>query len=446
MPSPAPTALPGIAERLSRMIRIPTVSAEFATRGAAPFEEFIALLAELYPLAHAALELERHADLSLLYRWRGRADADPVVLMGHYDVVPADTADGWTYPAFEGRIADGLVHGRGALDDKGSVATVMGAVENLLAAGFTPARDVYLAFGADEEMRSLGADATSRALHERGVTPWLVLDEGGAVIDAPLPGVEGTAAMVGVGEKGVLTLVLTARGSGGHASAPPDMTAIRRIAQAVDRLDASTFRARTPAAVSRMIGSLAVRARGVARLAYRILSALPWLNARVFAAMGGEPAALVRTTVAATMVAGGTAGNVLPAHASATLNLRIALGETVESTIERVVRRIDDPEIDVTIVQGSDPSPESPVDGGPFALISQAVAASYPDASTVPYIMMQASDSRFYHRYSPAVYRFSPLFMNAAQRATIHGVDEAVSIDSLERGELFYRHLLQSLG
>lgn len=445
MTAPAPTARPGIAERLSQMVQVPTVSAEIETRGSAPFEEFIALLADLYPRTHETLALERHAELGLLYRWRGGSDADPLVLMAHYDVVPVDATEDWTYPAFEGRIADGSVHGRGTLDDKGSLLTVIEAVENLLAAGFTPARDVYLAFGGDEETVSTGADATSRALHERGITPWLVLDEGGAVVDAPLPGVEGLAAMVGVGEKGVTTLLLSARGAGGHASAPPEMTAVRRIAQAVDRLDPQTFRSQTPRAISRMLAVLSRRASGFSRLAYRLLSGMPWLAARVFTSMGDESAALVRTTVAATMFAGGTAVNVLPSQASATINLRIALGETVQSTLERVVRRIDDPDVEVTVVQGSDPSPESPIDTTAFALIGEAVAVAYPDAVTVSYIMMQASDSRFYHRFAPAVYRFSPLFMNAAQRASIHGVDERIDIDSLERGELFYRSLIMGL-
>jgi carboxypeptidase PM20D1 len=251
--------------------------------------------------------------------------------------------------------------------------------------------------------------------------------------------------MVGVGEKGVLTLRLTARGDGGHASAPPQITAIGRIARAIDRLDARTFPARAPKAITRMLALFADRASGAPQLLLRTLATFPWLNARVFASMGGEPAALVRTTVAATMQQGGTAANVLPSQASATLNLRIALGETVAGTIRRVKRRIGDPLVEITIVESSEPSPESPTDNAQFALIVDAVKASYPNASTVPYVMMAATDSRHFHRFAHAVYRFAPLEMTNAQRASIHGVDERVEIASLERGELFHRALLQSL-
>ncbi len=440
------TARPGIAERLSRMIQLPTVSAELDHRGPAPFEDFVALIAELYPLTHAALELERHTDFGLLFRWRGAVDSDPVVLMAHYDVVPVDESDPWSYPPFEGRVEAGWVYGRGALDDKGPLIVVIEAVENLLASGFAPARDVYLSFGGNEETYGDAAQVIARTLHERGIRPWLVIDEGGAVVDAPLSFVKGEAAMIGLAEKGIVSLRLSVRDEPGHASAPPEYTAVRRIARAVERVGPSTFRPRAPKAVTGMLSALAQRASGPARLLLRALAAVPPLTARVFAAMGGEPAAMVRTTVAATMQAGGTAVNVLPSQASATLNLRIALGESVESVAERVRRRVNDPQVAVQVLEGSDPSPQSHADNEQFALIGEALAVAYPGVPAVPYVMMQASDARWFHRYFPEVYRFAPLKMSAAQRAGIHGVDERVEIASLESGEKFHRTLIEKLG
>jgi carboxypeptidase PM20D1 len=443
---PTVVSRPGVAGRLSRMIQLPTVSAELDARGPQPFEDFVTLLAEQYPLVHAHLERERITDFGLLFRWPGAAaSASPVVLMAHYDVVPVDECDDWTHPPFEGRVEGGWVYGRGALDDKGPLLIVLEAVENLLAAGFTPARDVYLSFGGNEEIHGAAAASIATTLRERGIVPWLVLDEGGAVVDAPLPFALGAAAMVGVGEKGVLTLRLTARGDGGHASAPPRLTAVGRIARAVDRLTPSTFPARTPPAITRMLSLFADKARGAEQILLRTLATFPGLTARAFATMGGEPAAVVRTTVAATMQTGGTAANVLPSQASATLNLRIALGETVGGTIRRVTRRIADSRVEVTVLEASDPSPESPTDNAQFGLIVAAVKAGYPDAVTVPFVCMAATDSRHFHGFSPAVYRFAPLEMSNAQRASIHGVDERVEIASLERGEMFHRALLQQL-
>ncbi|GAA1236449.1 M20 family peptidase [Microbacterium phyllosphaerae] len=439
---------PGIAERLSQMIQLPTVSAELEERGPGPFEDFVTLIADLYPLVHEKLTLERHTDFGLLFHWAGSGPASdgPVVLMAHYDVVPVDESDAWTHPPFAGVVSGGVVYGRGALDDKGPLIVVLEAVENLLADGFVPARDVYLSFGGNEETYGRAAEEIARVLRDRGIVPWLVVDEGGAVVDAPLPFVPGRAAMIGVGEKGVMTLTLSARGEGGHASAPPALTAVRRVARAVDRLGPTTFRPRASKAIGRMLSQLGAQTPGPARHLLRLLGSAPFLTGQVFAALGGEPAALVRTTVAPTMQSGGTAANVLPSQATATVNLRIALGETTQQTVLRVRRRIRDPLVSVIVEEASEPSPESSTDNVQFALLADALAVSHPGVPAVPYVMMAATDSRHFHRFAPAVYRFAPLDMSNAQRASIHGVDENVEIAALERGERFHRALLERLG
>lgn len=437
---------PGIAIRLSQMIQLPTVSAELETRGMQPFQEFIALIQEQYPLIHQHLDCERITEFGLLYRWPGKnVSADPAILMAHYDVVPVDESDPWTFPPFEGRIHDGFVYGRGALDDKGPMVVMLDAVENLLAEGFTPARNLYLSFGGNEEVFGDAAKQIAETLQERGISPWIVIDEGGAVTDAPLPFVQGSAAMVGVGEKGIATVLLSARSEGGHASVPPPLTAVGRVSRAVARLTPSTFRAKAPEAIPRMLGLFVSRSKGLGRVLYPVLSKWPWLNARVFAALGGEAAAMVRTTIAPTRLAGGSANNVLPSQASATVNLRLALGETVESAVKTLRRRIGDDEISIEVLEGNDASPESPSVGPQFDLIAEAVRSSHPEAITVPYVTMAATDSRYFHKYFPATYRFAPLMMNAQQRAAIHGIDERVAISELERGTLFHRTLIERL-
>ena len=436
----------GAASRLSRMIQLRTVSAEIDSIGLAPFNEFLALLEAEYPLVHERLERERVTDFGVLYRWPGRdAGADPVVLMAHFDVVPAAEADGWAVPPFDGVIKDGFVHGRGALDDKGPLLVMLEAVENLLAAGFTPERDVYLSLGGNEETYGDAARAIAQTFQDRGITPWLVLDEGGAVVAAPLPFVRGEAAMIGVGEKGATTVQLSARGTGGHASAPPTLTAVGRVARAVSKLTPRMFAAHTPEAVTTMLAKFATRTRGPARLLYRALAASPWLTARLFTLLGGEPAALVRTTVAPTMLTGGSAQNVLPAQAAATVNLRITLGETVAGTARLLRKRIRDRRVTVEVLEAGEPSPESSTDNAQFALVAAAVAVSHPQALPVPYVMMAATDSRHFHAFAPACYRFAPLAMPGELRATIHGVDERVEISELERGEAFHRALIRSI-
>ena len=436
------TPRPGIADRLARLLRHPTVSGS-----GAPFADFEASLRELYPLLHEHLELERIGEPGLLYRWPGSdAAASPVVLMAHIDVVPVDERDGWSHPPFGGVVRDGWVFGRGALDDKGPLIVILEAVENLLAEGFRPTGDVYLSFGGDEETGGTVAKQIAQTLHDRGIHPWLVIDEGGAVVDPPLPGISRSAAMIGVGEKGLLTLRLVARGEGGHASAPPPVTEVARISRAVARLRPTMFPPRTPAATVRMLQLVGEHAdRPWMRTAYRVLAALPRVTARLLAAGGGETAALVRTTIAPTMLSGGTAANVLPSRAEAVLNLRVAIGETVDGAIARVRRTIRDRRIAIEVEEANEPSPESSTAGPQFALLAAALADSHPDAVAIPYVMMAATDSRHFHRFFPAVFRFAPLGMSDAQRASIHGVDERVEVSELERGERFHRSLLTRL-
>ena len=434
------------AERLSALVQIPTVSATIDTTGTGPFDTMTKALKRLYPYTHRTLTVERITDLGWLYRWPGTDPAlatAPIVLMAHVDVVPVDLSDPWTYPPFEGKIADGRVWGRGTVDDKGALVCLFEAVESLVKSGFVPTRDVYLSIGGNEETMGEAAAAIAAAFKERGLTPYFVLDEGGAVVDAPLPFVKARAAMVGVAEKGVMTVRLATQAEPGHASAPGTYTAVSRLGRAVAKLTPSTFPAHLAKTTVDMLASFVPLTSGAAQTGLKALVAAPAMTAQVFARMGGQAAALAHTTVAPTMIEGGTAANVLPSHASAIVNVRIAIGETMASALARIEHRIADPLVTVTMVEGYDPSPQSPTDNAPFAAIRDAVTAAF-GVVTAPYITTGATDSRHFHAFTEAVYRFAPLVMTAVQLGAMHGVDEWVDIDSLVRGQQFYEQLVRT--
>lgn len=450
--SPAEPA--GIASRLAQMVRVRTVSADLEASGLAPFEEFLALIEELYPLVHERLERELVTELGVLYRWpaASRTDAhgpketaDAVVLMAHYDVVPAFEAEGWTHPPFDGIITDDSVWGRGTLDDKGALCVILEAVDSLLLQGFEPSRDVYLWFGGDEETGSEAAAGAAALFRERGLTPWLVLDEGGAVVDAPLPFIDVPAAMIGVGEKGSVNVILEASGDAGHASAPSGLTPTARIARAVSRIERTPFPARLTPVAREMFATFIPHAHGSGQAILHTLTRAPLLAAQTLARLGGDAAALVRTTLATTRLSGGTADNVLPASASATLNCRIAPGESVASTVRHVRRAVRDKQVRIRLTDPNEPTSLAPTDNRQFQLLAEAATAAYPGAIPAPYITLAATDAKHFQRFVAATYRFAPLAMDAAQRASIHGVDERVGIASLEAGKLFHETLLRSL-
>lgn len=437
------------ADILSELIRFRTVFSPFRDRiELDQFTGFIEALERLYPGVHTALARESVNGHGLLFKWSGHlpdAGARPTVLMAHYDVVPVDTRDNWTHPGFSGHQEDGYVWGRGALDDKGALVVIMGAIEALLEEGFTPAHDVYLSFGNNEETAGDSAEAVVALLASRGVNPWLVLDEGGAVALEVFPGLKVPAAVIGVAEKGILDLELLVRGAGGHASTPPRMGATARLAQAIVALEENPFPASMPDPIAEMMRRIGAHSGFALRLVTENLWAFKALLTQVFGVVGDETRALTRTSVAVTLLEGSKASNVLASTARANANIRIAVGESVESVVVRVRSIIDDPEVELRVVSGHDPSPVSSFTNEQFGLLSRAVAASYPDAVVTPYIQTGATDSRHFTSISPAVYRFSPLLMDAGDRATLHAVNERVRISSLGSGVVFYRELLQGL-
>ncbi|WP_062071241.1 M20/M25/M40 family metallo-hydrolase [Demequina sediminicola] len=439
-----------VAEHLSTLVQIPTV-APASARPLTDDEEAIftrhrATMRELYPHVFEAGEESLTGRAGLLLHLPGASDERPIVLMAHQDVVPVPedwAAEGWEYPPFDGVIADGRVHGRGTLDDKGALVVMLDALEELLSEGWTPPRDVWLLMGGDEEQHGASAIAAVELLEERGVEPWFVLDEGGAVASQALPGLKKPLAAIGASEKGIITAELSVESLGGHASTPPRESAPGVLARALVAIEENPFPVSLHDISVEMFEDVAphlpIPMRTVLGRAGKIRGPL----ARVMPRMGAELAAMVRTTAAITMLQGSPAQNVLATQAKATLNCRIAVGSSVAETLAHLESVIDDDRVTITVLEGSEPSPVSPTrDDVRWHALVDAVAASYPEAVTVPYVMMAASDARHVARIAPATYRFSPLAMDKTQREAIHGPNETVEITSLERGVNFYRALL----
>lgn len=457
-PEDVPVDVDAAVQRLAGAIRIPTVArAEPPQIDPATFDELHRYLRAQFPLAHTRLSTETVNRYSLLYTWKGRdPDLKPVLLMAHQDVVPveADSMADWTHPPFGGVIADGFIWGRGTLDVKQGVVGILEAVEILLQAGFQPQRTVYLAFGHDEEVGGRdGARAIAGLLEARGVDIEFVVDEGGVLSQGIVPDVEGWVALIGVAEKGYVSLGLSAQGEGGHSSMPPPQTSVGILAQAVAALEANPF-------PPRMDGS---------RPFFRIVAPeMPFLKRMVFAnlwlfepvlrsILAQKPStnATIRTTTAATMFKAGVKDNLLPTRAEAVVNFRIMPGETPQSVKDRVESVIADDRVTVDFYGKSaetpfgfdsqPPSRFSSTESRGFLLLSETIrqVAQDPGLIVAPYLVVGATDARHYSRVANDAYRFVFNRFRPDDLQRIHGTNERISVENYAETVRFYVLLIK---
>lgn len=450
---PALADEPAVVERLAAAIRIPTLSHQDpAEDDPAAFQAFREHLERSYPALHAGLRRELVNERSLLYTWQGR---DPslsgVVLMAHQDVVPVEpgTEDAWDHPPFSGAVAGGFVWGRGTLDTKAKLTAICEAVDLLAREGFQPKRTTHLFFGHDEEVGGrAGALAAVERFEAEGRRFDWVLDEGGTIAVGIVPGVARPVALIGIAEKGYLTLGLTATAEGGHSSMPPPNTAIGILAAGIERLEASPLPAAVRGATRHFLAAIAPEMELPMRTAVANADLLEPLLLR---ALSGSPRsnATIRTTTAVTMIQAGVKENALPASARAVANFRLLPGDTIDGVTEHVRRAVADPRIAVEVLPGShalEPSPESRVDSEGFALLTRTLQELHPDAVIAPNLVLGGTDARYFRSVSDSVYRFGPLRLGPDDLKRPHGTNERIDVKDYVDSIHFYVRLLRNAG
>lgn len=439
---------PACLDHLSAAIRIRTVSHEERERNhPGAFYEFHAFLRDTYPLTTRVCAVEAVNDLSLLITWEGtEPQLDPIMLMAHMDVVPIEdgTEEDWDVEPFSGAVVDGEVWGRGALDDKGPLIAIMEAVEHLLRKGFEPRRTVLLAFGHDEELGGFrGAAEIATILLARRIRPWIVIDEGGWVVDRVKPLTDQPVALVATTEKGYVELELTAFGAGGHASSPPPSTAIGKLAAALARLEANPLPTHVEV-LGPQFAALASRLTPQMRL---LLANLRLTGPIVARQLLKDPltAATIRTTTAVTMVAGGVKPNVLPQEARAVVNFRILPGDSIESVTTHVERLVG-PDIAVERHgdHWSEPPEPSSTESPAWEVLAHSVEETFPEAVVAPWTMSGATDSRHFRDIASDVYGFNAFTGDREILGRFHGTGERIRAADAARAVSFFVRLIRN--
>ncbi len=431
------------AENLCELVRCKTISyRDPSLEDNAEFEKLIALLPSLYPNVDKVCEFHRLPDRGLLFRWKGKHDSAPAVMMAHYDVVPVNE-DLWDVPAFDAIVKDGCIWGRGTLDTKVTFGGILFAADHLISEGFVPENDIYFAFSGGEEVNGMGAVRIVDWFEERGIEPAFVIDEGGAVVENVFPGVKVPCGLIGIAEKGMMDVKYTVKSQGGHASAPKPGAPIDRLASACTSMLSKPFKIKLTAPAAKMFDTLGRYSSFVYKIIFsNIKLFLPVLD-MICKKSGGELNALMRTTVAFTQAEGSSASNVIPPEASLVSNIRLNPADDMESALEYIKKTVGDEKVEVTCLHGMNPSRISRTDCEGWDKVASAVASTWKGCIVSPYLMVQCSDSRHWGRISDRVYRFSAMDLSSEERAAIHGNNEKIRLETLSRSVEFFIRLMK---
>ncbi len=429
-------------DALAQLVRCKTVSYnDHSLEDEAEFQKLISLLPNLYPDVMETCEFRQLPDRALLLRWPGKSPGDPSVMMAHYDVVPVNE-EAWDKPPFDAILEDGVLWGRGTLDTKVTFNGILSAANHLIARGFRPERDVYFAFSGGEEVNGLGAPNIVAWFREQGIRPALVVDEGGAVVENVFPGVKVPCGLIGIAEKGMMNAQFRARSQGGHASAPKPHTPVGVLSAACKRVEDHPFKAHIQGPAAQMFDTLGRYSTPLYRVIFANLWCFGWLLDLLAKKSGGEMNALLRTTVAFTQMQGSSARNVIPPEASMVANMRLNPSDSVASALDYLKKTVANDAVEITALESFEPSPVSETSCAAWDKVAASVAETWRGCVVAPYLMVQCSDSRHYGPISNHVYRFSAMDLTAEERATIHGNNERIRVETAAKAVEFYIRLL----
>ncbi|KAF1390194.1 hypothetical protein PFLUV_G00055560 [Perca fluviatilis] len=431
-------------------IRIPTVSFSEKESNTTALREFDRLLRKAFPTIFSS-SLVRHelvANYSHLFSVQGsQPDLVPYLLLAHIDVVPASESDGWEAPPFSAKEIDGFIYGRGTIDDKSPLMGILQALEYLLIKGYAPRRGFYIGLGHDEEVSGYkGAMNIVRVLKQRSVQLSFVLDEGLAVLDGVISGLEGPAALIGISEKGSATVKLSVSMLPGHSSMPPSESSIGILAAAVKRLEENPM--------PRLFGHGPERGT-FEHLAHKFGLPMKFImsNLWLFAPLMGrvlerkpDTNAFVRTTTAVTMFNAGVKVNIIPALAEAYVNLRIHSAQSLQEVLDLIQSAVGDQRVKMELVNGFDPLPVSSADEKSFGfqIIKKTVLDIFPTVTVAPGICIGNTDSRHFKDLTNDIYRFAPVWFKPGDAQRFHGINERISKKNYEELIEFYFSLIQN--
>lgn len=433
-----------IVEKLGALLKIQTISYEDKSNiDFTKFQEFINKLKELYPTVFEKCEFTQTKEYAIKFKLSGLSHEKPTVLMAHYDVVPV--TEGWDHDPFLGEVVDGYLYGRGALDTKCTLACALSALEIALKKNYIPKNDLYLCFGSNEEVYGDAQVKIVEEFKKQGIRPALVFDEGGGILKNAFPGVTKDTAFLGTVEKGMMNVKLSIDTNGGHSSSPKRNGPVIRLSKALLKLEKNPMKAKMTATVKELLTVMGKNSNFGLKLILANMWLFKPLVIKLFTIASADTNALLRTTFAFTMLNGGNQSNVIPNHVEAVINVRIAPFNTPDEVLNHIKKVINDDLIEISTYNVNKMYKECDFTLPEYNIIKDAIIETYEDTVVSPFIMLGGTDGRHYNEISDCVIRFSPFRVSNEDRKGIHGLNEKIKVEALEKCFEFYQRLLTKI-
>ncbi|WP_346986376.1 M20/M25/M40 family metallo-hydrolase [Chryseobacterium sp. POE27] len=459
-------------QRLSGGLKIPSVSSgELGEFNYSPFDTIKEYLKSSYPLVYQNTEFIEVNTYGLVFRLKGNnSSLDPILFLSHTDVVPpggaevkdksenvfkpddkplpavSDVSEEWDFGPFSGAVAHGRIYGRGSIDMKGMLFSLLESMNNLIKTKHTPQRDIYLAFGFDEEVGGQqGAVKIAEYFKNKNITFDAVYDEGGLILEkGSVTGINSDIAVIGCAEKGFLSIKIKVKGLGGHSSMPPTESAIGKAAIIMQRLENDQMKP----VVTPLINQFFTNVGGSMSFINRMAIGNQWLLKPVLLSQltkNNSTNALVRTTTALTMMKGSDAPNVLSPEVEFIVNFRLLPGNTVKDVKQHIAEATKGFDVEIEEIDTvKEASAVSPTNTKAFNLIESAIKEIHPSAIVTPYLTVGATDAYKYQIVSKNIYRFMPIKINNAEKQSIHSTNEYLSIENYMKMIHYFEYIMRN--
>ncbi|WP_297522177.1 M20/M25/M40 family metallo-hydrolase [uncultured Clostridium sp.] len=404
------------------------------------FIRFRERLKMMFTLIYKNAKFEIFGDGALLYKFEGEDNKRSILLMSHHDAV-AENGE-WCYEPFGGEIKDGKLLGRGTVDTKTSFFAELMALEELLEEGFIPKVNVYIASSNNEEVGGEGIILIKDYLEKENINLELVIDEGGAIIDPPLPGLSQKCAMIAVHEKGRTILECTARDNAGHASFKSEESTVVRVARFINEVSNNNiFERKLYKEVRAMFKELSSYMSFKEKLIFSNIDIFFPIIKRVLPKISKEGAEMLGTSCSFTSINGGFLDERRAKETTVIAFLRAITEEDLKRDIDKIKTVADKSGIEVKI-RSSEMPKEADLNHKNYAYVKDTIRSVFGDIPIGPYILPAGTDARHLTSLCSCTLRFAPIILSKEQFKYVHNINENIEVEVIGQAVQFYKNLI----